>query len=141
MQKRKPAHKNLSIKEAILGIITVALVAHFAPKIFGDAKGELVSMNAVADMQMAFRNAKQFAVSISGSEQKNEEELFWQGTALGIKPWWASCFYLALNSGKTGYIKITQKHDFNSAEESKKCSELYAEPQIQRWLEIEKIHF
>lgn len=141
MKKRRPAHKSLGIKDAILGIIAVALVAHFAPKIFGDAKDELVSMNAVSDMQMAFRNVKQFAVAHSGSIKKDEEELFWQGTALNSKPWWASCFHIALNSADQSYIKITQNQALKNEEELKKCSELYAEPQIQRWLKDQKIYF
>ena len=141
IKKRKPVHKSLGIKDAILGIITVALVAHFAPKIFGDAKDELVSMNAVADMQMAFRNVKQFAVPVSGATKVDEEELFWQGTAFDKKPWWSRCFHLALNSTDTSYIKITKNTDTKSERDTKQCDWLYEEPQIQRWLQTQKVYF
>lgn len=137
---KKAQKKHLPIIKIIFGIVVVGLFLSFAPKFFHSTKGELVSMNATADMRMAMRNVKQYAIKVSGFGTKDGEKLFWE--AVGEeKPWWGKCFHLALIPNQKEYIKITKNEEISKADDIKMCNRLYLEPQIQKWLEEEKIYF
>ena len=55
--------KNLALGDAIIGIITALLVAHFGAKFFEGGKKEILSMSAIAELQVILQNAKNYAVT------------------------------------------------------------------------------
>ena len=50
--------KNLALGDAIIGIITALLVAHFGAKFFEGGKKEILSMSAIAELQVILQNVK-----------------------------------------------------------------------------------
>lgn len=124
--------KRLSLREAIIGIITALLVAHFGAKFFDDGKKELVSMSAITDMQTIIQNVKNHYIAL-GALGSSPKEAFWQvaGVPLSALPWWTVCFDIGLESGKDAKIRITMtQSDFKDDE---RCVDLYSQPQVQRW--------
>ena len=50
--------KNLSLRDAIIGIITALLVMHFGSKFFEGGKKEIVNMSAIVELQVILQNVK-----------------------------------------------------------------------------------
>ena len=123
--------KNLSLRDAIIGIITALLVAHFGAKFFEGGKKEILSMSAIAELQVILQNAKNYSIT-SAAFLPNKKEAFWKtaGVPLNALPWWSVCFEIELDTSKDAKINIAMS-DFKNDE---KCQALYAEPQVLRWL-------
>ena len=90
--KPKPK-KNLALGDAIIGIITALLVAHFGAKFFEGGKKEILSMSAIAELQVILQNVKNYSIT-STAFLPNKKEAFWKtaGVPLNALPWWAVCF-------------------------------------------------
>lgn len=123
--------KNLALGDAIIGIITALLVAHFGAKFFEGSKKEILSMSAIAELQVILQNAKNYSIT-STAFLPNKKEAFWKtaGVPLNALPWWSVCFEIELDTSKDAKINIAMS-DFKNDE---KCQVLYAEPQVLRWL-------
>ena len=123
--------KNLSLRDAIIGIITALLVAHFGAKFFEGGKKEILSMSAIAELQVILQNVKNHYIT-STAFLPNKKEAFWKtaGVPLNALPWWSVCFEIELDTSKDAKINIAMS-DFKNDE---KCQALYAEPQVLRWL-------
>ena len=123
--------KNLALGDAIIGIITALLVAHFGAKFFEGGKKEILSMSAIAELQVILQNAKNYSIT-STAFLPNKKEAFWTtaGVPLNALPWWSVCFEIELDTSKDVKINIAMS-DFKNDE---KCQALYAEPQVLRWL-------
>ena len=123
--------KNLSLRDAIIGIITALLVMHFGSKFFEGGKKEILSMSAIAELQVILQNVKNYSIT-STAFLPNKKEAFWKtaGVPLNALPWWAVCFEIELDTSKDAKINIAMS-DFKNDE---KCQALYAEPQVLRWL-------
>ena len=126
--KPKPK-KNLALGDAIIGIITALLVAHFGAKFFEGGKKEILSMSAIAELQVILQNAKNYYIT-STAFLPNKKEAFWKtaGVPLNALPWW--CFEIDLDTSKDAKINIAMS-DFKNDE---KCQALYEQPQVLRWL-------
>ncbi|MDY3776869.1 MAG: hypothetical protein SOZ73_06545 [Campylobacter sp.] len=125
--------KNLSLRDAIIGIITALLVMHFGSKFFEGGKKEILSMSAIVELQVILRNVKNYYITLQDS-LPNKKEAFWEaaGVALDALPWWSVCFEIELDTGKDAKINIAiPQNDFKNDEI---CQALYAEPQVLRWL-------
>ena len=123
--------KNLALGDAIIGIITALLVAHFGAKFFEGGKKEILSMSAIAELQVILQNAKNYSIT-STAFLPNKKEAFWKtaGVPLNALPWWSVCFEIELDTSKDAKINIAMS-DFKNDEI---CQALYAEPQVLRWL-------
>ena len=123
--------KNLSLRDAIIGIITALLVAHFGAKFFEGGKKEILSMSAIAELPVILQNVKNYAIT-SSAFLPNKKEAFWKtaGVALDALPWWSVCFEIDLDTSKDAKINIAMS-DFKNDE---KCQALYEQPQVLRWL-------
>lgn len=129
---KKKEKKNLSLRDAIIGIIAALLVAHFGAKFFDDSKKELVNISAINDMQTVIQNVKNHYITLGVSS--NSKEAFWNtaGVPLNALPWWSVCFEIGLETSKDAKINIAiTQSNFKNDE---KCQALYAEPQVMRWL-------
>ena len=128
--KPKPK-KNLALGDAIIGIITALLVAHFGAKFFEGGKKEILSMSAIAELQVILQNVKNHYIT-STAFLPNKKEAFWKtaGVPLNALPWWAVCFEIELDTSKDAKINIAMS-DFKNDE---KCQALYEQPQVLRWL-------
>ena len=125
--------KNLALGDAIIGIITALLVAHFGAKFFEGGKKEILSMSAIAELQVILQNVKNHYIT-STAFLPNKKEAFWTtaGVPLNALPWWSVCFEIELDTGKDAKINIAiPQNDFKNDEI---CQALYAEPQVLRWL-------
>ena len=134
-QERKVyiAKKNLSLRDAIIGIITVLLVMHFGSKFFEGGKKEIVNMSAIVELQVILQNVKNNYITFA-TFLPNKKEAFWKtaGVALDALPWWSVCFEIELDTGKDAKINIAiPQNDFKNDEI---CQALCAEPQVLRWL-------
>ncbi len=123
--------KNLSLRDAIIGIITALLVAHFGSKFFEGGKKEILSMSAIFELQVILKNVKNYYITLQDS-LPNKKEAFWEaaGVALDALPWWSVCFEIELDTSKDAKINIAMS-DFKNDE---KCQALYEQPQVLRWL-------
>ena len=132
-QERKVyiAKKNLSLRDAIIGIITVLLVMHFGSKFFEGGKKEIVNMSAIVELQVILQNVKNNYITFA-TFLPNKKEAFWKtaGVALDALPWWSVCFEIELDTSKDAKINIAMS-DFKNDE---KCQALYEQPQVLRWL-------
>ena len=132
-QERKVyiAKKNLTFRDAIIGIITAVLVAQFGAKFFEGGKKEILSMSAIAELQVILQNVKNHYIT-SASFLPNKKEAFWTtaGVPLNALPWWSVCFEIELDTSKDAKINIAMS-DFKNDE---KCQALYGQPQVMRWL-------
>ena len=132
-QERKVyiAKKNLSLRDAIIGIITALLVAHFGSKFFEGVKKEILSMLAIFELRVILKNVKNYYITLQDS-LPNKKEAFWNtaGVALDALPWWSVCFEIDLDTSKDAKINIAMS-DFKNDE---KCQALYEQPQVLRWL-------
>ena len=125
--------KNLSLRDAIIGIITALLVAHFGAKFFEGVKKEILSMLAIVELRVILKNVKNYYITLQDS-LPNKKEAFWKtaGVALDALPWWSVCFEIELDTSKDAKINIAiPQNDFKNDEI---CQALYAEPQVLRWL-------
>lgn len=125
--------KNLSLRDAIIGIITALLVMHFGSKFFEGGKKEIVSMSAIFELQVILRNVKNYYITLQDS-LPNKKEAFWEaaGVALDALPWWSVCFEIELDTSKDAKINIAiPQNDFKNDEI---CQALYEQPQVLRWL-------
>ena len=125
--------KNLSLRDAIIGIITALLVAHFGAKFFEGGKKEILSVSAIVELQVILKNVKNYYITLQDS-LPNKKEAFWKtaGVALDALPWWSVCFEIELDTSKDAKINIAiPQNDFKNDEI---CQALYAEPQVLRWL-------
>ena len=125
--------KNLSLRDAIIGIITALLVAHFGSKFFEGVKKEILSMLAIVELRVILKNVKNYYITLQAS-LPNKKEAFWEaaGVALDALPWWSVCFEIELDTSKDAKINIAiPQNDFKNDEI---CQVLYAEPQVLRWL-------
>ena len=123
--------KNLSLRDAIIGIITALLVMHFGSKFFEGGKKEILSMSAIVELQVILKNVKNYYIT-SAAFLPNKKEAFWNtaGVALDALPWWSVCFEIELDTSKDAKINIAMS-DFKNDE---KCQVLYEQPQVLRWL-------
>ena len=123
--------KNLSLRDAIIGIITALLVAHFGSKFFEGVKKEILSMLAIFELRVILKNVKNYYIT-SAAFLPNKKEAFWKtaGVALDALPWWSVCFEIELDTSKDAKINIAMS-DFKNDE---KCQALYEQPQVLRWL-------
>ena len=125
--------KNLTLRDAIIGIITALLVMHFGSKFFEGGKKEIVNMSAIVELQVILRNVKNYYITLQDS-LPNKKEAFWEaaGVALDALPWWSVCFEIELDTskGKDAKINIAMS-DFKNDEI---CQALYEQPQVLRWL-------
>ena len=123
--------KNLSLRDAIIGIITALLVMHFGSKFFEGGKKEIVNMSASVELQVILQNIKNSYITLQDS-LPNKKEAFWEaaGVALDALPWWSVCFEIDLDTSKDAKINIAMS-DFKNDE---KCQALYEQPQVLRWL-------
>ena len=132
-QERKVyiAKKNLTFRDAIIGIITVLLVMHFGSKFFEGGKKEILSMLAIFELRVILKNVKNYYITLQDS-LPNKKEAFWEaaGVALDALPWWSVCFEIELDTSKDAKINIAMS-DFKNDE---KCQALYEQPQVLRWL-------
>ena len=132
-QERKVyiAKKNLTLRDAIIGIITVLLVMHFGSKFFEGGKKEILSMLAIFELRVILKNVKNYYIT-SAAFLPNKKEAFWNtaGVALDALPWWSVCFEIDLDTSKDAKINIAMS-DFKNDE---KCQALYEQPQVLRWL-------
>ena len=132
-QERKVyiAKKNLSLRDAIIGIITALLVMHFGSKFFEGGKKEILSMSAIVELQVILKNVKNYYITLQDS-LPNKKEAFWEaaGVALDALPWWSVCFEIELDTSKDAKINISMS-DFKNDE---KCQALYEQPQVLHWL-------
>ena len=127
------AKKNLSLRDAIIGIITALLVMHFGSKFFEGGKKEIVSMPAIVELQVILQNVKNNYITFA-TFLPNKKEAFWKtaGVALDALPWWSVCFEIELDTSKDAKINISMtQSDFKNDE---KCQALYEQPQVLRWL-------
>ncbi|MDY4859416.1 MAG: hypothetical protein SO144_00800 [Campylobacter sp.] len=125
--------KNLSLRDAIIGIITALLVMHFGSKFFEGGKKEIVSMPAIVELQVILQNVKNNYITFA-TFLPNKKEAFWKtaGVALDALPWWSVCFEIELDTSKDAKINISMtQSDFKNDE---KCQALYEQPQVLRWL-------
>lgn len=125
--------KNLSLRDAIIGIITALLVAHFGAKFFEGGKKEILSMSAIFELQVILKNVKNNYITFV-TFLPNKKEAFWEaaGVALDALPWWSVCFEIELDTSKDAKINIAiPQNDFKNDE---KCQALYEQPQVLRWL-------
>lgn len=125
--------KNLTLSDAIIGIITALLVMHFGSKFFEGGKKEIVSMLAIVELQVILRNVKNYYITLQAS-LPNKKEAFWEtaGVALDALPWWSVCFEIDLDTSKDAKINIAMtQSDFKNDEI---CQALYEQPQVLRWL-------
>ena len=125
--------KNLTLRDAIIGIITALLVAHFGAKFFEGGKKEILSMSAIAELQVILQNVKNYSIT-STAFLPNKKEAFWKtaGVPLNALPWWSVCFEIELDTSKDAKINISMtQSDFKNDE---KCQALYEQPQVLRWL-------
>ena len=134
-QERKVyiAKKNLTFRDAIIGIITVLLVMHFGSKFFEGGKKEIVNMSAIVELQVILKNVKNYYITFA-TFLPNKKEAFWEaaGLALDALPWWSVCFEIELDTSKDAKINISMtQSDFKNDE---KCQALYEQPQVMRWL-------
>ena len=134
-QERKVyiAKKNLTFRDAIIGIITVLLVMHFGSKFFEGGKKEIVNMSAIVELQVILQNVKNYSIT-STAFLPNKKEAFWKtaGVPLNALPWWSVCFEIELDTSKDAKINIAiPQNDFKNDEI---CQALYAEPQVLHWL-------
>lgn len=126
-------NKNLSLRDAIIGIITALLVMHFGSKFFEGGKKEIVSMPAIVELQVILQNVKNNYITFA-TFLPNKKEAFWKtaGVALDALPWWSVCFEIELDTSKDAKINISMtQSDFKNDE---KCQALYEQPQVLRWL-------
>ena len=123
--------KNLSLRDAIIGIITALLVAHFGAKFFESVKKETINMLAIVELRAILKNVKNNYITFA-TFLPNKKEAFWKtaGVALDALPWWSVCFEIDLDTSKDAKINIAMS-DFKNDE---KCQALYEEPQVLRWL-------
>ena len=123
--------KNLALGDAIIGIITALLVAHFGSKFFEGGKKEILSMSAIFELQVILKNVKNYYITLQDF-LPNKKEAFWEtaGVALDALPWWSVCFEIDLDTSKDAKINIAMS-DFKNDE---KCQALYEQPQVMRWL-------
>lgn len=123
--------KNLSLRDAIIGIITALLVAHFGTKFFESVKKETINMLAIVELRAILKNVKNNYITFA-TFLPNKKEAFWKtaGVALDALPWWSVCFEIDLDTSKDAKINIAMS-DFKNDE---KCQALYEEPQVLRWL-------
>ena len=123
--------KNLTLRDAIIGIITALLVMHFGSKFFEGGKKEIVSMLAIVELRVILKNVKNYYITLQDS-LPNKKEAFWKtaGVALDALPWWSVCFEIELDTSKDAKINIAMS-DFKNDE---KCQVLYEQPQVLRWL-------
>ena len=125
--------KNLALGDAIIGIITALLVAHFGAKFFEGGKKEILSMSAIAELQVILQNVKNHYIT-STAFLPNKKEAFWTtaGVALDALPRWSVCFEIELDTSKDAKINIAMtQSNFRNDE---KCQALYEQPQVLRWL-------
>ena len=134
-QERKVyiAKKNLSLRDAIIGIITALLVMHFGSKFFEGGKKEILSMSAIVELQVILQNVKNNYITFA-TFLPNKKEAFWKtaGVALDALPWWSVCFEIDLDTSKDAKINIAMS-DFKNDEI---CQALYEQPQVLRWLSV-----
>ena len=132
-QERKVyiAKKNLTLRDAIIGIITALVVMHFGSNFFEGVKKEIVSMLAIVELRVILKNVKNYYITLQDS-LPNKKEAFWKtaGVALDALPWWSVCFEIDLDTSKDAKINIAMS-DFKNDE---KCQALYEQPQVLRWL-------
>ncbi|MDY3664306.1 MAG: hypothetical protein SO045_06855 [Campylobacter sp.] len=123
--------KNLTLRDAIIGIITALLVAHFGAKFFESVKKETISMLAIVELRAILKNVKNNYITFA-TFLPNKKEAFWKtaGVALDALPWWSVCFEIELDTSKDAKINIAMS-DFKNDE---KCQALYEQPQVLRWL-------
>ena len=123
--------KNLTLRDAIIGIITALLVMHFGSKFFEGVKKEIVSMLAIVELRVILKNVKNYYITLQDS-LPNKKEAFWKtaGVALDALPWWSVCFEIELDTSKDAKINIAMS-DFKNDE---KCQVLYEQPQVLHWL-------
>lgn len=125
--------KNLTLRDAIIGIITALLVAHFGAKFFESVKKETISMLAIVELRAILKNVKNNYITFA-TFLPNKKEAFWKtaGVALDALPWWSVCFEIELDTSKDAKINISMtQSDFKNDE---KCQALYEQPQVLRWL-------
>lgn len=125
--------KNLSLRDAIIGIITALLVMHFGSKFFEGGKKEILSMSAIVELRVILKNVKNYYITLQDS-LPNKKEAFWEaaGVALDALPWWSVCFEIELDTSKDAKINIAiPQNDFKNDEI---CQALYEQPQVLRWL-------
>ena len=127
--------KNLNLRDAIIGIITALLVAHFGSKFFEDVKKEILSMLAIVELRVILKNVKNYYITLQAS-LPNKKEAFWKtaGVALDALPWWSVCFEIDLDTSKDAKINIAMtQSNFRNDE---KCQVLYEQPQVLHWLSV-----
>ena len=127
--------KNLSLRDAIIGIITALLVAHFGSKFFEGVKKEILSMLAIVELRVILKNVKNYYITLQAS-LPNKKEAFWKtaGVALDALPWWSVCFEIDLDTSKDAKINIAMtQSNFRNDE---KCQVLYEQPQVLHWLSV-----
>ena len=125
--------KNLTLRDAIIGIITALLVMHFGSKFFEGVKKEIVSMLAIVELRVILKNVKNYYIT-SAAFLPNKKEAFWNtaGVALDALPWWSVCFEIDLDTSKDAKINIAMtQSNFRNDE---KCQALYEQPQVLHWL-------
>ena len=125
------AKKNLSLRDAIIGIITALLVAHFGAKFFEGGKKEILSVSAIVELQVILQNVKNNYITFA-TFLPNKKEAFWKtaGVALDALPWWSVCFEIELDTSKDAKINIAM----SDLKNDEKCQALYEQPQVLRWL-------
>ena len=132
-QERKVyiAKKNLTFRDAIIGIITALLVMHFGSKFFEGGKKEIVNMSAIVELQVILQNVKNNYITFA-TFLPNKKEAFWKtaGVALDALPWWSVCFEIELDTSKDAKINIAM----SDLKNDEKCQALYEQPQVMRWL-------
>ena len=123
--------KNLSLRDAIIGIITALLVGQFGSKFFEGVKKEILSMVAIFELRVILKNVKNNYITFA-TFLPNKKEAFWKtaGVALDALPWWSVCFEIDLDTSKDAKINIAMS-DFKNDE---KCQALYERPRVPRWL-------
>ena len=123
--------KNLTLRDAIIGIITALLVMHFGSKFFEGGKKEILSMSAIVELRVILKNVKNYYITLQDF-LPNKKEACWEtaGVALDALPWWSVCFEIDLDTSKDAKINIAMS-DFKNDE---KCQALYEQPQVLRWL-------
>lgn len=125
--------KNLTLRDAIIGIITALLVMHFGSKFFEGGKKEILSMSAIVELRVILKNVKNYYITLQDF-LPNKKEAFWEtaGVALDALPWWSVCFEIELDTSKDAKINIAiPQNDFKNDEI---CQALYEQPQVLRWL-------
>ena len=123
--------KNLSLRDAIIGIITALLVAHFGAKFFEGVKKEILSMLAIVELRVILKNVKNYYITFA-TFLPNKKEAFWEaaGLALDALPWWSVCFEIDLDTSKDAKINIAM----SDLKNDEKCQALYEQPEVLRWL-------